>query len=192
MLAWALDNVVSRTFADRDPLSVVAWKGLLGGLLSAAVAVVAGEARPSLARRRSRSPAIGAVGYGVSLLCYLRAQALVGAARTASVFAAAPFVGSAVALALGAPWPGVALAGAAALMLAGVWLHASERHRTATVTSRSATSTCTRTTTVTTRLTTIRCPPGRTATCTTTTPSRTSTSTARTCTTGTTTTDPSP
>jgi hypothetical protein len=29
----------------------------------------------------------------------------VGAARTASVFAAAPFVGSAVALALGASWP---------------------------------------------------------------------------------------
>jgi drug/metabolite transporter (DMT)-like permease len=128
MLAWALDNIVSRTFADRDPLAIVAWKGLIGGLLSTSVAVVVGEARPPVTAMLAVA-AIGAVGYGVSLLCYLRAQALIGAARTASVFAAAPFVGSAVALALGAPWPGVPLALAAVLMLAGVWLHASERHR---------------------------------------------------------------
>jgi len=119
MLVWALDNSVSRTFADRDPLAVVAWKGLLGGSLSVGVAVLSGEARPSLATTAAIA-AIGAVGYGVSLICYLRAQALVGAARTASVFAAAPFVGSAVALALGAPWPGVAIALATALMLADV------------------------------------------------------------------------
>jgi drug/metabolite transporter (DMT)-like permease len=127
MLAWALDNAVSRTFADRDPLSVVMWKGMLGGTLSAGVAALAGEGWPSGAAVAAIA-AIGAVGYGLSLVLYLRAQALIGAARTASVFAAAPFVGSVVALALGAPWPGVAVAFAAALMLAGVWLHASERH----------------------------------------------------------------
>ena len=109
MLAWALDNAVSRTFADRDPLAVVVGKGMLGGTLSACVAALAGEARPSGAAVAAIA-AIGAVGYGVSLVLYLRAQALIGAARTASVFAAAPFVGSAVALALGAPWPGVAVA----------------------------------------------------------------------------------
>jgi drug/metabolite transporter (DMT)-like permease len=128
MLAWACDNAVSRTLADRDPVSVVAWKGLLGGVLSGAVAVVAGEARPSTGAAFALA-GIGAVGYGLSLLCYLRAQAVMGAARTASVFAAAPFVGSAVALLLGAPWPGVAFAAATALMIAGVWLHASERHQ---------------------------------------------------------------
>jgi drug/metabolite transporter (DMT)-like permease len=127
MMGWALDNIVSRTLADRDPLAVVAGKGLLGGLLSLTAAVIVGEPRPTLTAAAAIA-AIGAVGYGVSLFFYLRAQALIGAARTASVFAAAPFVGSAVALALGAPWPGAALAGAAALMLAGVWLHASERH----------------------------------------------------------------
>jgi drug/metabolite transporter (DMT)-like permease len=128
MLVWALDNALSRTFADRDPLAVVAWKGLLGGLLSAAASALAGEPRPPVPAAAALV-AIGAAGYGVSLVFYLRAQALVGAARTASVFAAAPFVGSAVALAIGAPWPGLALALAAVLMLAGVWLHASERHR---------------------------------------------------------------
>ena len=100
---------MSRTFADRDPLSVVAWKGLLGGLLSAGVALVVGRSARRRSPRRSAIAGIGAVGYGLSLLLYLRAQALIGAARTASVFAAAPFVGSAVALALGAPWPGAAV-----------------------------------------------------------------------------------
>ncbi|HEY5448384.1 MAG TPA: EamA family transporter [Polyangia bacterium] len=127
MLAWALDNILSRTLADRDPLSVVASKGVLGGLLSAAAAVLLGEGRPPVAAALAIA-GIGAVGYGLSLLLYLRAQSLVGAARTASVFAAAPFVGSVVALALGEPWPGAAFAAAAALMIAGVWLHASERH----------------------------------------------------------------
>jgi len=127
MLVWALDNIVSRTFADRDPRAIVAGKGLLGGVLSIAAAAIAGEPRPP-GPAIAAIAAIGAVGYGASLLFYLRAQALIGAARTASVFAAAPFVGSVVALALGAPWPGVALAGAAALMVGGVWLHASERH----------------------------------------------------------------
>ena len=128
MLVWALDNVVSRTFADRDPLSVVAWKGLLGGALSVGVAVVVGRAASVRAPRwrRSRPSAPSATASACSATCARRRS--IGAARTASVFAAAPFVGSAVALALGAPWPGVAVALAAALMLAGVWLHASERH----------------------------------------------------------------
>jgi len=86
-----------------------------------------GDALPG-ARAALAIAGIGAVGFGLSLVLYLRAQALIGAARTASVFAAAPFVGSVVALALGEPWPGTAFAAAAVLMIAGVWLHASERH----------------------------------------------------------------
>src|SRR5204863_368558 len=100
MLAWALDNTLSRTLADRDPLSVVAWKGVLGGVFSAGVAAIVGDAVPDV-RAALAIAGIGAVGFGLSLVLYLRAQALIGAARTASVFAAAPFVGSVVALALG-------------------------------------------------------------------------------------------
>ena len=70
----------------------------------------------------------GAVGYGLSLQLYLRAQRVVGAARTASVFAAAPFVGVAVAMMVGTPWPGAVVALSAALMAAGMWLHATEHH----------------------------------------------------------------
>ena len=126
-LAWALDNSISRKLADRDPLAVVAAKGLCGASLSFAVAFAAGwiaiDARSAL-----RLLVVGAVGYGLSLQLYLRAQRIVGAARTASVFAAAPFVGVAVAMMVGTPWPGAVVALSAGLMAVGMWLHATERH----------------------------------------------------------------
>jgi drug/metabolite transporter (DMT)-like permease len=126
-LAWAADNLLSRALADHDPLGVVAAKGLLGGLASAAAALAFGEAAPAPAEVAALL-AIGAIGYGVSLRLYLGAQRIVGAARTASVFAAAPLAGVAAAFALGAPWPGPALPIAVALVGAGLALHASERH----------------------------------------------------------------
>ena len=126
-LCWALDNLLSRPLAELDPTRSVIWKGLLGGGLAAASAFVLGEGRPSLARGAALL-LLGGVGYGVSLRLYLRAQTLVGAARTASVFAAAPFVGAALAVALGSAWPGWRLPVAGGLMLAGVALHLLERH----------------------------------------------------------------
>ena len=71
---------------------------------------------------------VGAVGYGASLVLYLRAQGTFGVARTASVFATAPFIGAAGSLAFGKTpitWPAVA---AFVAMAGGVYLHATERH----------------------------------------------------------------
>ncbi|HEX4406038.1 MAG TPA: DMT family transporter [Polyangia bacterium] len=126
-LAWATDNLLSRALADHDPVRVVAWKGLLGSAASAVTALALAEAAPRLLPAAVLI-ALGALGYGVSLQLYLRAQSLVGAGRTASVFAAGPFVGAAIALAGGAPWPGPRFVCAAALVLVGIWLHLSERH----------------------------------------------------------------
>jgi drug/metabolite transporter (DMT)-like permease len=126
-LAWALDNLLSRTLADADPGLIVALKGAFGGIAAALTAMVVHGALPGAARLAALM-GIGAVGYGVSLQFYLRAQAIVGAARTASVFATAPFIGAFVALLLGAATLTWQLPVAAALMLAGVALHALERH----------------------------------------------------------------
>nr|MCU0920355.1 DMT family transporter [Burkholderiaceae bacterium] len=72
--------------------------------------------------------AIGATGYGLSLRFYLLAQRAFGAARTGSVFAFAPFIGAAFAVALGdRSASGLMLLGSA-LMLAGVVLHLAESH----------------------------------------------------------------
>ena len=130
--AWALDNVLSRPLADRDPVAVVAGKGLIGAGASALAAVALSQAWPRLGSAAGLL-AIGAVGYGLSLQLYLRAQRRIGTARTASVFAAAPFLGAGAALALGDPWPGWPFVVAGALIACGLWLHARERHRHAHV-----------------------------------------------------------
>ena len=126
-LAWSLDNLLSRALADLDPLQVVSAKGFLGAAMSGVVAAAARDVAPPLANALALL-LLGAFGYGVSLQLYLRAQHIVGAARTASIFATAPFFGVAVAFIAGSPWLGVAFPVAAVLIAAGVALHLSERH----------------------------------------------------------------
>ncbi len=126
-LFWALDNTLSRPLADFDPHVVVLVKAVLGAALSACFTLALGERWPA-------SDALlglficGFLGYGVSLALYLRAQRILGAARTGSLFAVAPFVGAAFAYALG-DRSGVGLMGAAAVLFAlAVYLHVTERH----------------------------------------------------------------
>jgi drug/metabolite transporter (DMT)-like permease len=126
-LGWAIDNTLTLPLAKRDPLHVVAAKSGLGAALTVALAALAGEPLPAVV------PALillacGATGYGLSLRLYLLAQRAIGAGRTGSVFALAPFLGAAVAIAFGdrgATWWTLL---AAILFGIGVYLHLTERH----------------------------------------------------------------
>jgi drug/metabolite transporter (DMT)-like permease len=135
-LAWALDNTLSRPLADRDPLAVVAAKGALGAALSLAAAAIAGEHAPPL-RPALVLVTCGATGYGLSLRLYLLAQRRIGAGRTGSVFALAPFVGAALAIALGDRTFDAWTLVAAGLFILGVYLHATEHHHHAHVHARA-------------------------------------------------------
>jgi drug/metabolite transporter (DMT)-like permease len=126
-LAWALDNVLTRPLADLDPVQVVRFKGGLGALASLAAFVAFGRAFPS-GRHAAALLVCGATGYGVSLRLYLLAQRKIGAARTGSVFALAPFVGAAVAWGLGERARGIPTLAAAALFGLAVYLHLTEHH----------------------------------------------------------------
>jgi drug/metabolite transporter (DMT)-like permease len=126
--AWALDNALTRPLADFDPRAVVFGKALVGATLSAASALALREAWPELPAALGLL-ACGATGFGLSLRLYLRAQRSLGAARTGSLFALAPFVGAAVAFGLGDRESAVLVVGAGALFGAAVYLHASEAHR---------------------------------------------------------------
>jgi drug/metabolite transporter (DMT)-like permease len=125
-LAWAFDNALSKPLSALDPSAVVAAKGAAGAALSFALAFAVGDAWPPPARALGLL-AVGATGYGLSLRLYLLAQRALGAGRTASVFASAPFCGALLALTLGEPAGALTLAGAIA-MIAGLLLHATEQH----------------------------------------------------------------
>ena len=125
--AWGLDNTLSRGVAERDPGQVVLVKASLGASATLVLAWVAGEPVPD-AVSAVALVAIGATGYGLSLRLYLLAQREFGAGRTGSVFAFAPFIGAAGALALGdrsATWM---MAAGGTLMLVGVVMHLAESH----------------------------------------------------------------
>jgi drug/metabolite transporter (DMT)-like permease len=125
--AWGVDNTLSRALAERDPGQVVMSKALLGATATSVLAIAFGEPMPSLVAAAALF-AIGASGYGLSLRFYLLAQRAFGAARTGSVFAFAPFIGAALAVALGDRSAGALMALGSVLMLAGVVLHLSESH----------------------------------------------------------------
>ena len=125
--AWGVDNTLSRALAERDPGQVVMAKAALGATATTTVALVFGEPLPALGPALALL-AVGASGYGLSLRLYLLAQRAFGAARTGSVFAFAPFIGAAVAVALGDRSPSALLVGGSLLMLAGVVLHLAESH----------------------------------------------------------------
>ncbi|MDP1650862.1 MAG: DMT family transporter [Rubrivivax sp.] len=125
--AWGVDNTLSRALAERDPGQVVLAKAVLGSAATTLLAIALGEPLPSLGAALALL-AIGATGYGLSLRLYLLAQRAFGAARTGSVFAFAPFIGAAFAVALGDRSGSAMMAVGSVLMLAGVLLHLAESH----------------------------------------------------------------
>lgn len=127
-LAWAADNTLTRPLAELDPRAVVRVKAGFGAILALVLSLLLGEPRPPV-RGLLGLLAVGAVGYGLSLRLYLRAQRQLGAARTGSVFALAPFIGALLAPLAGETGEPVRLLLAGALFLVGVWLHATEEHR---------------------------------------------------------------
>jgi drug/metabolite transporter (DMT)-like permease len=125
--AWGVDNALSRVLAERDPGQVVLVKAVLGTAATVALALVWREPVPSAVTAIALF-AVGATGYGLSLRFYLLAQRAFGAARTGSVFAFAPFIGAALAVALGDRAFSVMMLLGSLLMLAGVVLHLAESH----------------------------------------------------------------
>jgi drug/metabolite transporter (DMT)-like permease len=125
--AWGLDNALSSGVSGLDPAKVVLAKAALGALLSSVLALALGEHGPALFALLGLL-ACGATGFGLSLRLYLLAQRRIGAARTASLFAFAPFVAAGVALGFGEALGGWATLAALPPMLVGLALHLTERH----------------------------------------------------------------
>ena len=126
-VAWGLDNTLSRTLAERDPGQVVLAKAVFGASATSILASAFLESLPAPGAALGLF-VVGATGYGLSLRFYLLAQRAFGAARTGSVFAFAPFIGAALAVALGDQSISWLMAGGSVLMLAGVVLHLAESH----------------------------------------------------------------
>jgi len=127
-LAWAIDNNLTRTLSSADPVQIAWIKGLVAGSVNFALALASGAHLPS-ASLVMYAVTLGFFGYGVSLVFFVNALRLLGAARTSAYFSTAPFVGALLAVGLFSDAVTVRLLIAGVLMAVGVYLHLRESHK---------------------------------------------------------------
>ncbi len=127
MAGWGLDNNLTRQISDKDPVQIAMVKGLVSGVFSLGLAFALGQGvspeLPVLA-----GLAVGALGYGLSLVLFIKGLKGLGAFRAGALFSIAPFAGAlASILVLGdRVRPGLAAAGL--LMAAAVVLVVRDKH----------------------------------------------------------------
>jgi drug/metabolite transporter (DMT)-like permease len=126
-LCWAIDNNLTRRVSGSDALFIAGAKGWTAGVVNTSLALLLGASLPAWSTAGA-AMAVGLLGYGLSLVLFVRALRELGTARTGAYFSTAPFIGAAIAiLLLGEPTP-TPFWVAACLMGIGVWLHLTERH----------------------------------------------------------------
>ena len=126
-LCWAIDNNLTRRVSASDALFIAGIKGAMAGVVNAALALALGASLPA-ALVLVGTLSVGLLGYGISLVFFVLALRGLGTARTGAYFSIAPFIGTAVSLALLGESTSAAFWLAAALMGWGVWLHLTEHH----------------------------------------------------------------
>jgi drug/metabolite transporter (DMT)-like permease len=92
-VCWGLENNCTRKIASKNTYEIVTLKGVGSGLGSLVVALVLGEKIPGLTYI-ALALLLGFVAYGLSIFFYIKAQNVLGAAKTSAYYAVAPFIGA--------------------------------------------------------------------------------------------------
>lgn len=92
-ICWGFENNCTRNISSKSTYEIVVLKGVFSGLGSLVIAFVRGEAIPG-AMYIAVALLLGFVAYGLSIFLYVRAQNVLGAAKTSAYYAVAPFVGA--------------------------------------------------------------------------------------------------
>jgi drug/metabolite transporter (DMT)-like permease len=125
-LARGVDNNLTQKVSASDPVQITMLKGIVAGATNTGLALLLG-ARPT-AGILVGAWVVGFLGYGVSLVLYVRALRELGTARTGAYFSTAPFIGAAIAILVWREAVSPPFVLAALLMGLGLWLHLTERH----------------------------------------------------------------
>lgn len=124
---WGVDNNFTRNISAKDPVSIVAVKGLGAGMVSLVLSLIAGEQLPPL------FTALGAMGlgfvfYGLSIVLFILAMRGLGSSRTSAYYGTAPFAGVIISLVLFGETPGPVFFISLPVMAAGAVLLLKENH----------------------------------------------------------------
>ena len=96
-IAWGFDNGVTARIDQLTPEHVVALKGFVAGGVNVVLGLVFADAASINVGQVFAALAIGALGYGASIVLWVKGARDLGAARGQVIFATAPFIGAALA-----------------------------------------------------------------------------------------------
>ncbi len=125
---WGLDNNFTRNISTRNPLLIVAIKGIGAGTFSLVLASLLGKTI-SAPTQIFFALLLGFVCYGLSISLFILALRNLGAARTSTLFGIAPFAGMIISIAIFNETPQSLFFYALPLMLGGAWLMLKEDHQ---------------------------------------------------------------
>ncbi len=92
-VCWGLENNCTRNISSKDTYQIVILKGIFSGLGALIIAFIKHESMPSLIYILA-ALILGFVAYGLSIFLYVRAQSVIGVAKTSAYYAVAPFIGA--------------------------------------------------------------------------------------------------
>ena len=124
-VCWGFENNCTRKLSEKDPLQIVVVKGFGSGLGALAIAFVIGEHLPEF-RYMISAMLVGFVAYGLSIFFYIHAQRFLGAAKTSTYYAVAPFIGVGLSLLIFQEIPPISFWVALVIMAAGTYMASTE------------------------------------------------------------------
>lgn len=126
-LSWGIDNNLTRKISLNDPILLTTIKSFFAGLTNLILAFFLGAKLPGLFVVL-QAAALGFIGYGLSIVCFILALRHLGASRTGAYFSSAPFLGAFLATVFWHEPLSSTLLIASAFMLFGIYLHLTETH----------------------------------------------------------------
>jgi len=124
---WGVDNNFTRNISAKDPLTIVAWKGLVAGTFSLVLGLSLGQQLPILTIVLSIL-LLGFISYGLSTMLFIYSMRGLGAARTSALYGTAPLAGVLLSILIFKDPLTLLFGVAAILMVAGALLLANEEH----------------------------------------------------------------
>jgi drug/metabolite transporter (DMT)-like permease len=124
---WGFENNCTRMLSLKDPIQIVIIKGFGSGIGAFLIALAREEVRAKLVYVIF-AMILGFIAYGLSIYCYISAQRTLGAAKTSTFYAAAPFIGVFLSWVIFRKGITTTFFMAFLLMLAGAYLAITEKH----------------------------------------------------------------
>ena len=125
---WGFENNFMKKTADKNPVEVVACKGIFPGIGALVIALILGEQFPAPGTIAAVM-ALGVVIYGLNILFLVYSERHLGAAKACAIYGINPFLAAIVSCIIFLEIPGPLIVIAFVLMIPGVYLAATARRK---------------------------------------------------------------